>query len=94
SVRTTTAVGSYPQGVSPYGVHDMAGNVWEWVADWYDANYYQRPPDRNSRGPDSSQFRVLRGGSWLNGPGFLRSSLRNWDGPADRYFSNGFRCAQ
>ena len=94
SVRTTTAVGSYPQGVSPYGVHDMAGNMWEWVTDWYDQTYYQRSPNRNPKGPDSGQYRVLRGGSWLLYPGDLRASGRGRGVPTSRLGSYGFRCAQ
>ena len=50
-VKRTTPVGSYPQGASPYGVQDMAGNVWEWIADWYDADYYKTGPTRNPPGP-------------------------------------------
>ena len=57
----TVAVGSYSGGVSPYGARDMTSNVWEWVADWYDANYYQSAPSRNPKGPDSGQLRVRRG---------------------------------
>ncbi|MBI4489945.1 MAG: formylglycine-generating enzyme family protein [Deltaproteobacteria bacterium] len=87
-------VGSYPNGVSPYGVHDMAGNVWEWVADWYDENYYQRSPDRNPKGLDSGQLCVLRGGSWLSIVWNLRASSSNRTFPTGRNFITGFRCAQ
>jgi iron(II)-dependent oxidoreductase len=90
----TVAVGSYPGGVSPYGAHDMAGNVWEWVADWYDANYYQSASSRNPRGPDSGQRRVLRGGSWVSVPRGLRTSGRGLSGPANRDDYIGFRCSQ
>jgi len=68
SVRATRPVGSYASGVSPYEAHDLAGNVWEWVADWFDGSYYQRSPERNPKGPDSGQFRVLRGGAWYGRP--------------------------
>jgi len=93
-IGKTVAVGSYPGGVSPYGVHDMAGNVWEWVTDWYDATYYQRAPSRNPKGPDSGPGRVLRGGSWLLAPWTLRSSGRSAYFPSDRDFTIGFRCSR
>jgi len=64
NVGDTTSVGAYLDGASPYGCLDMAGNVWEWVADWYDANYYQSSPKRNPTGPKKGTARVLRGGSW------------------------------
>lgn len=59
-----TVVGSYPTGASPYGVLDMAGNVWEWVADWYDPDYYASSPARNPTGPEAGTTKVLRGGGW------------------------------
>jgi formylglycine-generating enzyme required for sulfatase activity len=65
----TTPVGSYRGNVSPYGCHDMAGNVWEWCADWYDEGYYGTGPVRNPTGPESGSVRVLRGGSWLRTEG-------------------------
>jgi formylglycine-generating enzyme required for sulfatase activity len=88
------SVGSYATGVSPYGIHDMAGNVWEWVADWYDPNYYQRAPKRNPKGPDSGQARVLRGGSWNGSSWDLRVTYRKEGGPSNRGINIGFRCAR
>ena len=66
NVDDTTPVGKYPQGASPYGCLDMAGNVWEWVADWHSTNYYQSSPKQNPTGPTSGIARVLRGGSWYD----------------------------
>ena len=62
NVGDTTQVGKYPDGASTYGVLDMAGNVWEWVADWYDEKYYSKSPNRNPDGPASGGFGILRGG--------------------------------
>jgi formylglycine-generating enzyme required for sulfatase activity len=90
----TAPVGSYPSGVSPYGVHDMAGNVWEWVADWYRKDYYQRSPVRNPTGPDSGTLRVLRGGAWYGNPFSLRTASRDGSSPGYRSSSVGFRCAR
>jgi formylglycine-generating enzyme required for sulfatase activity len=89
----TTEVGSYPQGASPYGALDMAGNVWEWVADWYDSNYYANSPDRNPQGPESGKFRVVRGGSWYGDQGDIRAANRSTSGPSLVGGGLGFRCA-
>jgi formylglycine-generating enzyme required for sulfatase activity len=94
AVRTTRPVGSYPGGVSPYDAHDMAGNVAEWVADWFDAAYYQRSAEKNPSGPSSGQYRVLRGGAWDSHPISLRSADRSYDTPDARNTDRGFRCAR
>jgi formylglycine-generating enzyme required for sulfatase activity len=91
----TAPVGSHSGGVSPYGCQDMVGNVWEWCADWYDGKYYGKSPRRNPRGPESGEWRVLRGGSWmLNTPHGLRAANRGGQVPSFRDFLRGFRCAQ
>lgn len=86
-------VGNYIDGVSIYGVFDMAGNVEEWVEDWFDENYYQSSPSSNPLGPASGQFRVSRGGSSEEGSDTVRSADRNWDNPLFTFNSTGFRCA-
>jgi formylglycine-generating enzyme required for sulfatase activity len=106
----TTAVGSYPTGASPYGVMDLAGNVWEWVQDWYDPNYYRTSPRNNPMGPPSGTYRTIRGGGWPKqftwSVGYLKGL---WRGPVDfsgrssfryvlfpdaRFLWLGFRCAK
>ncbi len=72
----------------------MAGNVWEWVADWYESDYYQRSPQRNPKGPDSGTSRVLRGGSWFDNPISLRAANRSNVTPDYRSNNIGFRCAR
>jgi formylglycine-generating enzyme required for sulfatase activity len=93
-VHDTAKVGSYPAGASFYGALDMAGSVWEWVADWYDENYYQVSPERNPRGPGPGKARVMRGGSWINSWGNARAANRE-RGAVDHSTRHiGFRCAQ
>jgi len=91
-------VGSFPEGASPFGVLDMAGNAWEWVADWYAADYYSRSVGENPRGPSSGTQRVLRGGgAALRDPlGFIeyRATHRLPADPNARERFFGFRCAQ
>lgn len=89
----TVEVGSYPAGVSPYGVFDMAGNAAEWVADWFDLDYYATLPDgvENPQGPSSGDFRILRGGDW--GFGSNHTAFRNFGPPQIRSDDIGFRCA-
>ena len=90
----TAPVGSYPAGASPYDVFDMAGNVWEWVADWYDENYYGDSPSSNPEGPVSGNYRILRGGSWGNNDRDVRSANRRWNSPDGSRRYLGFRCAR
>jgi formylglycine-generating enzyme required for sulfatase activity len=90
-----TPVGTFEEGKSPYGVYDMAGNVWEWVADWYDQGYYKTSPLKNPTGPSKGEYKVIRGGSWgSNGITDLRSSDRETHLPSFQGFGTGFRCAK
>ena len=91
-VGDTSQVGSYPLGASPYGALDMAGNVWEWINDWYDSGYYSGFPYSNPPGPATGIYKVLRGGGWNFLADSLRAATRSADFPDDRYFNIGFRC--
>jgi formylglycine-generating enzyme required for sulfatase activity len=90
-VNRTSEVGVYKDGKSLYGAYDMAGNVLEWVADWYSANYYENLFSNNPTGPISGQSRVLRGGSWAKYD--VRVSNRIGIAPSSATFDIGFRCA-
>jgi formylglycine-generating enzyme required for sulfatase activity len=88
-----TVVGSYP-GASPFGVRDLAGNVWEWVADRYDARYYRRSPAKNPKGPTVGALRVVRGGACCSMFGLPRASNRLAFPEGYRDIDIGFRCAR
>ena len=90
----TAPSGHYLMGASPYGALDMAGNVCEWVADWYDAGYYRVSPASNPAGPSSGQDRVLRGSGWLTGSSAANSAYRLSYDPAVRHHNIGFRCVK
>lgn len=88
----TAPVGSYPAGASAYGALDMAGNVWEWVEDWFDEGYYARTPYRNPAGPSTGNEHVLRGGSWADSRDTVSVTVRNRLLSDERYDHVGFRC--
>ena len=100
----TTAVGAFRGDVSPFGCFDMAGNVREWVSDWYREDYYKLGPNRNPRGPSkedappvpsrsNQRCRVLRGNYWQSGPENLLAATRDCTSPRDATIDIGFRCA-
>lgn len=94
SMGDTVPVGGFLGGASPYGVLDMAGNVNEWVSDWYDAGYYAISPHSNPTGPADGILKVLRGGSWHTDEFNIRSADRHYLDPDFRNIVIGFRCAQ
>lgn len=95
SQQGTANVGSIPAGGAWIGAMDMSGNVWEWVTDWYDPDYYENSPKDDPAGPNTGNARVLRGGSWhtVYTP-LLRGAARGWVTPNFRDYDLGFRCAR
>ncbi len=89
--KFTAPVGSYSP--NPFGLYDMAGNVSEWVEDWMGYVYYLSSPKNDPKGPTPQDIKVMRGGGWLNNPGFLRSANRTGLWPEFRNEGVGFRCA-
>ena len=87
-------VGSYPNGVSPYGLYDMMGNVWEWVSDWFSKTYYQVSPAVNPSGPRTGNVKVLRGASFDQYTTEMHLSYRGFDNPVDATNEIGIRCVK
>ncbi len=93
NIRGTTPVHKYAsRGASPFGVMDLVGNVSEWCADWYDANYYSASPERDPQGPEAGDWHVLRGGAWDAAPDLARCASRDYIVPEIGYATVGFRC--
>ena len=92
--RTLMPVGSYEAGKSVFGLYDVAGNVWEWVADWYDLTYYEKSPEKNPKGPVTGRNKVIRSSGWQVETPQVRIFTRIQSNPKDRNESTGFRCAK
>ena len=88
------SVDKYENAVSPYGVFQMAGNVAEWTADWYDPSYYKKAPDRNPKGPEKGTQKAFRGGGWIDSTPSVRPAQRNGTEPNTKMNWLGFRCAR
>jgi len=93
-IGDTSPVGSYEAGKSPYGLYDVAGNVWEWVSDWYDEFYYQKSVSINPPGPGTGKERGLRGGAFDSLESKVRPSYRFSANPLAADYYIGFRCAR
>lgn len=91
---STVAVGSHPEGASPYGVLDLSGNVWEWCEDFDDPDFYEDGPPNNPRNEHPGERLVMRGGSYMFGPHALRTTARTSFEPHYRFGGGGFRCAR
>lgn len=89
----TEPVGSFPAGVSPYGIYDMAGNLWEYVSDWYSLDYYASSPRNNPQGPETGDRKGARGGAWNSYGYLIRTAVRNAYPPEYSGFHLGIRCA-
>lgn len=88
------SVDKYDNAVSPYGVFQMAGNVAEWTADWYDPDYYKNAPNRNPKGPEKGTQKAFRGGGWIDSTPSVRPAQRNGADPNTKMNWLGFRCAR
>jgi len=88
------SVDKYDNALSPYGLYQMVGNVAEWVADWYDKDYYKSAPEKNPKGPVKGTQRAFRGGGWIDSTPTVRAAQRNGSDPDTRMNWLGFRCAK
>ena len=88
------SVFKYDNAMSPFGVFQMAGNVAEWVSDWYDKDYYKTAPDKNPKGPDKGTQKAFRGGGWIDSTPSVRVSQRNGTDPKTSMNWMGMRCAR
>jgi len=88
------SVFKYDNALSPYGLFQMVGNVAEWVADWYDKDYYKTAPDKNPKGPDKGSQKAFRGGGWIDSTPSVRVSQRNGTDPKTSMNWMGVRCAR
>lgn len=88
----TTEVNAYPDGASPYGILDLAGNLFEWVSDWYGETYYTEAPLTNPTGPDSGNYRVIRGSSFESDPNQVEAAIRHFGATVYHSRDLGFRC--
>lgn len=95
--RFNTAEGPGPVGVykpNAFGLYDMAGSVSEWCSDWFDRAYYETGPAENPTGPEAGKYKIIRGGSWSDGPRRVTVFFRNWVRPNQTTPNIGFRCAK
>jgi formylglycine-generating enzyme required for sulfatase activity len=86
------AVGKFAP--NDFGLYDMAGNVAEWTADWFDREYYKTGPAADPKGPETGDYKVIRGGAWSDSARRVTVFFRNWVRPTQRTPNIGFRCAQ
>ena len=93
-IPLVAAVDSYSESQSPFKAYHMAGNVAEWVQDWFGSDYYPTMPERNPQGPKSGRYKSVRGGSWKSKPVMLRTATRGGAFPQQREATIGFRCVK